>query len=74
MVYAGFVRSCNELRAARAIYKVELLWRISQGKPRKYQNTLIFPFMTGVGIMTMLVMVRQSWDGGWVLQIDSGVS
>ena len=74
MAYAGFVSSCNELRAARAIYKDELVWRSSRGKPQKYQNISIFPFMTGVGIMTMLVLVRQSWDDGWVFPIESGVS
>ena len=34
-------------------------------------NITIFP---GVGTMTMLVLVRQSCDGGWVFHIESGVS
>ena len=74
MAYAGFVRSCNKLQAAREIYKGELLWRSSQGEPQKYQNVSILPFMTGAGIMTMLVLVRQSWDSGCVFDIESGVS
>ena len=57
MAYAGFVRSCNELRAAQATYKDELLWRSSRGEPRKYQHISIFPVMTGVGIMTTLILV-----------------
>ena len=30
----------------------------------------ILLFMTGVGIMTMLVLVRQSWDSGWGFHIE----
>ena len=74
MVYAGFVRPCNKPRAARAIYKDELPWRSSWGKLQKFQNTSIFPFMTGVGIMTMPALLRQSWDDGWVFHTESGVS
>ena len=74
MAYAGFVRSCNAPQVACTIYKDALLWRSLPGKPRRYHNISIFPIMTGAGIMPMLVLVKQSWDSGWVSHTESGAS